>query len=1103
MFGVTKKTGMITALLLVGYFLCTFADSAETMAEGESPIPRLVMVGNDLSEKSEVVLSLSEASMSACGDVVLLDRAMITTLLQEHKLVAGGFANANDAIQLGRILSADIFIYVETLAGQDTMAVTAFETSQGVRLIDDVLVGHSIEAQTAALTAAINKALSKWRTPTDNAAAIALMSIRNVDLPARRKAVCQTLGTLLERQLLKSPSVVVVERKRLQQLNLESEISMGRTVARLLSAPVLLELDVGRGHDDDTLRVMAFLSDTQGRNLGTVRAEGGNVPALAHDLCAGLLEELAMAAASPMADPASESVRFFRMSRFWKAQERPDSALAAAEAAYALAPDNRMAEMLLINALFTSAKADLDACRSDSLAYAARAMAMWRQHAETPIGNELRNNLEYRKLASDDKAFFREYGRRVTSSRKEKPLSATEAGRYADLSRDWLAASPFASDSEMAASNWDLKVFTLHYLYYFRDAATAWRTLSRSLKRWINERMATDLAKRSPSLFRGLVAAGDPTLRAVPIDYHVRANLWAFLREQDDITLCLYGRCGRVVDQARQADILLDDGSDALLAEVYTALKNDNTAGKVGNRDLYNVALLTISRHGWYVTTLAEPGRKQIRQQLPEMIQLVKVMLAAGDVSDNVLKHVKQLLTAAGQSGLTRLYQHSLAEIESNISAAIANPATGFATEDIPRLQTFLEWLRGQLNQGNVASQDKPDAQVRLIKPQKFTGRFLGNVALFADSDTAYVLSAYNKPDKLLLLQFPLASRDPVVLGSAVLQGPKRDTRTSLIAGSAGVMDACIGTDAISVAVRDEGVFRFSRDAPVSTALHETTSLPITHPHSVGMLSDNLYIGTDDGYLVSYNTVTRTGSVLVATIRKERKSPFDNGPAADIEAIMPDPDRNRMVFVISVEGGEKQQGSAISDLSGIWEYRPEAGTFKQLFSFLHHSGNLRWCRMAGSDSFVMHFVGSNILTFKFNMATDTLDILSVGTNGKLGWALKRLLDQPGIVEAQSGALPIKERRFDLAPPFYVRDQWLWSAAPWGRLSLDRYTWEEQPPFYWPDSVPPSKGHAAYTERMNNNGPGKGINATIGMAPLGRRKLLLATLPKLWLVTLDE
>ncbi len=231
---------------------------------------------------------------------------------------------------------------------------------------------------------------------------------------------------------------------------------------------------------------------------------------------------------------------------------------------------------------------------------------------------------------------------------------------------------------------------------------------------------------------------------------------------------------------------------------------------------------------------------------------------------------------------------------------------------------------------------------------------------------------------------------------------------------------------------------------------------------------------------------TGAGEVLAASSRKEKKSPFDDGPPVHIVALMPDADRGRIVFVASVVQAESHLGMAVSDMSGIWEYRLDTGAFKPLISYRLRPDDVLWCKKVDDDSFVMVVRSYGSQVIRYSLEADAMDVLStIRPNGKIGGVESRLLKNPGLKQPEGDDLPIERRQAKLLPPFLARGNWLWTAEPWGRLSMKTYQWEELPPFRMPD------------------GTLKRIVPSLGIVPISDHQVLLAERDQLWLMTTGD
>jgi len=1066
---------LVAAISLAGIVLGTCAQS--------SSASRVALIGSELSESGEVALGLAEVAVSSRGDVELLDRSMIRKVLQEHDLLADGFARPDDAVLLGKLLAVDVFVHVESIPEQKALAVVAFETAQGIRLLDEVIAGGNASELSEKLAVGIDRALTKWRAPVGQSTAISLMSVRNVDLPRSRNAECDSLGALLECRLLGSPDVVVVERKRLQSLNRDHEITMDRPENRLLSAPVLLDLDVSQGGAEDELQATAFLSDVQGAEMGSVRADPQALPALANDLCAKILKMLKAGNAPPPGNPALESARFFRTARFWKAQGRPDLTLAAAEAAYALDSGNPVMKILLINALFTAASSSLEEVRPDSLAYAARGMALLRQLTGVPTFPSPEQKKQNTMLGADNYSFLRKYGKAIGKSRKKNPFAEEEALTYAGFCQDWLAYSPFSSEAEIAPTGWELLLFVNCYSHYFPNPESAWRVLSLQVKRWSEGRIEKDPPHIPPGLLTWIISDGDSEKSPLSSDINrIRTDLWSFLEEHKNPLLRLYGRCGRIVDAARlnaDGNWHKDTASQEFLNELYAdLLLQDNSTG-VSKEQIYTIADLTIKRSG-------HPGAWKNRryerrqQQFVEMVALFRAMLKAGDVRTDVTRHIRNSLLNFNILGSRELGEEGLSILDAAITETFENLSAAFTSDELQDLKEFHEWVCEKREPGSTAVPPAADVRIEPIKLENFSGRFRGFSSLVAAGDSAYVLSTFKQPCQLLLQKWMPGSTDLLDLGVVNLEGPPCGMISAPTIG--GVLDACLGENVLAAAVKGVGVFLFDRKSSSVEALHETSSLPLAHPLSVGILDSTLYVGTDNGYLVAFNLESRVGEVLVASSRKEKKSPFDDGSPVRISAIFPDPERARIVFVASVVDAEGNLGMAVSEMGGIWEYRPGVDAFKQLISYRHRASDVRWCEKVGEHAIIYSDIWG--LVFQFDFSTDAVDLLSKGARGSTGVFEKELIRSIGLGQPRPEVIPVEQRKGGGAVPFLARGNWLWTAHPWGRISMKTYQWEKSQSFRMPDG------------KMYTPWP------SVGMVQAGLNHILIADRLRLWLIIDD-
>ena len=74
------------------------------------------------------------------------------------------------------------------------------------------------------MAAGVDGALARQQTLGRGGRCLALLSVRNADLPREMDSVCEVVAALLERQVLRFADTVVLERRRLQYVNEERSL---------------------------------------------------------------------------------------------------------------------------------------------------------------------------------------------------------------------------------------------------------------------------------------------------------------------------------------------------------------------------------------------------------------------------------------------------------------------------------------------------------------------------------------------------------------------------------------------------------------------------------------------------------------------------------------------------------------------------------------------------------------------------------------------------------------------------------------------------------------------------------------------------------------
>jgi hypothetical protein len=286
---------------------------------------------------------LALAQLGAEREIVLLERAAVDRLLGEQKLSLAGLVDADTAARAGKILAADLLAVLETSPQEkQALGCTVFDAGTGARLFDAGFSRPDPAQQAREVAAGVRVAVHKWRAGTKNLKTVCFLPVRNADLPRSMDPFCEALALSLERQVLHLPTVVTLERKRLDAVTREKGLAQAAATRELLASVLLVETEVGRAAGGDGIRAVLTVRDSGGKLLHKVTQAVPNAggAGLLEPLARGLHEALHAAQGPPLVQRNREARRFLREAEvLWKhRQYRP--ALQAAEAAYALRSDD-------------------------------------------------------------------------------------------------------------------------------------------------------------------------------------------------------------------------------------------------------------------------------------------------------------------------------------------------------------------------------------------------------------------------------------------------------------------------------------------------------------------------------------------------------------------------------------------------------------------------------------------------------------------------------------------------------------------------------------------------------------------------------------------
>jgi tetratricopeptide (TPR) repeat protein len=288
-------------------------------------------------------LALAETALADTKSLVLLERQGINRILEEHQLALSGEADAATAVQVGRLLTVDLLAMLAgdpAVEGSQALALVVFDARTGVRL-EDRAVATAPEKMAAGVKAAIDAALAKHRLGRKVVKTISVVGIRNVDLGASRTNWCSAIGRLLERDLCASPQVGVLDRTYLDQVVKERALAPAAPADALASTMLRLDLELARDGDERVAATVTITAPQGEKRKASVRvgeAELGHLGALLMDR---VLKELDARPVTAVYDRRLEARRLLNEAKYQLGLARVERAIVFAEAAMALAPEDR------------------------------------------------------------------------------------------------------------------------------------------------------------------------------------------------------------------------------------------------------------------------------------------------------------------------------------------------------------------------------------------------------------------------------------------------------------------------------------------------------------------------------------------------------------------------------------------------------------------------------------------------------------------------------------------------------------------------------------------------------------------------------------------
>ena len=223
------KTAIVSATTLILVCLAGRVTAEEAPAAKAQPAARvrLALISGVPQKTALDAVALAEVQLSALPSLSLLERSAIDKLLEEHQLVFQGMADTALAVKAGKVLTVDLLAVLEgdpKAKGDPSLGLIVFDARTGTRLCDETLGTATGEKLASAMVAAVDAAAAKYRKRASGLKTVSIVGVRNVDMPIGHDALCQAVARVLERNLVNSANVTVLEREHLEEVRRERAV---------------------------------------------------------------------------------------------------------------------------------------------------------------------------------------------------------------------------------------------------------------------------------------------------------------------------------------------------------------------------------------------------------------------------------------------------------------------------------------------------------------------------------------------------------------------------------------------------------------------------------------------------------------------------------------------------------------------------------------------------------------------------------------------------------------------------------------------------------------------------------------------------------------
>ena len=318
----------------------------------------------DVGSKAEVpasFLDLLTVELSKQPDVELLERTQVRKLLHEQvlKLTMAGNIDSKEAVNVGRLWATDAFLMLEAVTTETRSAsvrVRLVETRQGLKLSDFTVELPPAQEYGAFCARIARRVTTRLSHVSDSSRPVLYAGVTTVssEEPSARfwDYLSETIMSGLERQLAQYSGVVVLEREKTGNLNIERTLTTGLP-EKLRAAAVVIDgsFSLDRKAGPDKVVIYIRCRDAKGELFEQERtASATGIETACRELAHAIVQRFIGRSAGDLDVDAEAQLLVAEAEHCLRAGDGV-RAVGPAEAALALAPSNLTYKLLLLRSL--------------------------------------------------------------------------------------------------------------------------------------------------------------------------------------------------------------------------------------------------------------------------------------------------------------------------------------------------------------------------------------------------------------------------------------------------------------------------------------------------------------------------------------------------------------------------------------------------------------------------------------------------------------------------------------------------------------------------------------------------------------------------------